>query len=87
MPDPIDRIADGGTATVSESSCEFADVDSGVVNIAVLERTLAEGTETETGLQHFAGVARTNRRLSESRHKRPRLPTPDRPRYGCNRMA
>lgn len=39
-------------------------MDCGVVNVAVLERTLAEGTETETGLQHFAGVAGTNRRLS-----------------------
>ena len=40
-------VADAETTLLSESSCEPSDEGSGLVDVALLERTLREGTETE----------------------------------------
>jgi hypothetical protein len=47
VPDAAGPDATDGTVVVSESSCEPAEEDGGVVDTEFLERTLAEGTESE----------------------------------------
>lgn len=44
---PVHLVADDETTVVSESSCELADDGAGFLDVALLERALTEGTETE----------------------------------------